>query len=84
MGSYALVTRCQVRGVGTYTIAAGIESVRRIFLPLAAATASRTIGIVRVMVTCLLLACVAMVIVGSAIRWWGLTRASRGEALASP
>ncbi len=81
---YALVTLCPLLFVGTTTIAAGIESVRRIFLPLAAAPATRTIGIVNVMVTCLLLACVAMVIVGSAIRWWGLTRASRGEALASP
>jgi len=81
--SYALVTLCPLLFVSTTTITAGVESVRRIFLPLAANPATRTIGIINVVVTCVLLVCVGMVIIGSAIRWWGLARAPRGEALAS-
>jgi carbon starvation protein len=80
---YALVTLGPLLFVSTTTITAGVESVRRIFLPLAANPATRTIGIVNVVVTCLLLGCVGMVIIGSAIRWWGLARAPRGVALAS-
>jgi hypothetical protein len=46
--------------------------------------ATRTMGIVNVAVTVTLLVCVALVIVGSAIRWWGLARASKtNEVLAS-
>jgi hypothetical protein len=38
---------------------------------------------VNVVVTVILMACVTMVIVGSAIRWWGLARTPRpSEALA--
>ncbi|MBX3187564.1 MAG: carbon starvation protein A [Labilithrix sp.] len=69
---YALVTLGPLLFVGTTTITAGIESVRRIFLPLTANPATRTLGVVNVVITVLLLLCVAMVIVGSAIRWWGL------------
>jgi carbon starvation protein len=78
---YALVTLGPLLFVSTTTITAGVESVRRIFLPLAANPATRTIGIVNVVITCLLLLCVGMVIVGSAVRWWGLLRAPRNEAL---
>ena len=81
--TYALVTLGPLLFVSTTTITAGVESVRRIFLPLAMNPETRTIGIVNVVVTCLLLVCVGMVIVGSAIRWWGLARAPRSEALAS-
>ena len=76
---YALVTLAPLLFVGTTTITAGIESVRRIFLPLMANPATHTLGIVNVTVTILLLVCVALVIVGSAWRWWGIARA-KGEA----
>ena len=81
--SYALITLGPLLFVSTTTITAGVESVRRIFLPLTENPATRTIGIVNVIVTCLLLACVGMIIIGSAFRWWGLARAPRTEALAS-
>jgi carbon starvation protein len=82
---YALVTLCPLAFVGTTTMAAGVESVRGIFLPLMANPATRTLGVVNVVVTSLLLVCVTMVIVGSAWRWWGLARTARTppEALAS-
>jgi len=81
---YALVTLGPLLFVGTTTLTAGVESVRRIFLPLAANPATRTIGIVNVLVTGLLLVCVVMVMVGSAIRWWGLARAPSASTHEAP
>jgi len=78
--TYAIVTLGPLLFVGTTTITAGVESIRRIFLPLMAAPATRTLGLVNVAVTGILLVCVALVIVGSAIRWWGLARATKPEA----
>src|SRR5690606_4634521 len=78
--AYALVTLAPLAFVGTTTIAAGVESIRQIFLPMLAKEATRTTGMVNVVVTALLLVCVSLVIVGSAIRWWGLARAPREEA----
>jgi carbon starvation protein len=77
---YALVTLCPLLFVGTTTITAGVQSVRLIFLPLTDNPATRTIGLVNVVITCVLLVCVSMVIVGSAIRWWALARAPRPTA----
>ena len=76
---YALVTLGPLLFVGTTTITAGIQSVRIIFLPLMANEATATLGLVNVVVTLILLACVTMVIVGSAWRWWGLARAPKVE-----
>lgn len=77
--SYALITLGPLAFVGTTTIAAGVESIRRIFLPMLAKEATRTTGVVNVAVTAILLVCVTLVIVGSAIRWWGLARAPRAD-----
>lgn len=77
--AYALVTLLPLAFVGTTTIAAGVESVQRLFLPMAAVPATHTTGLVNVAVTVLLLACIMMVIVGSAVRWWGLARAPRAD-----
>jgi carbon starvation protein len=81
---YAFVTLAPLAFVGTTTMTAGVESVRRIFVPMLAKEATRTMGVVNVAVTVTLLVCVALVIVGSAIRWWGLARAPKtDEVLAS-
>ncbi|MBC7018118.1 hypothetical protein, partial [Salmonella enterica] len=81
---YALVTLGPLAFVGTTTIAAGVQSVRGIFLPLMNNPATRMLGVVNVVVTSVLLVCVAMVILGSAWRWWGLARAPKpAEILAS-
>jgi carbon starvation protein len=79
--SYALVTLGPLAFVGTTTMAAGFQSVRGIFLPLVANPATRTLGIVNVVVTSILLVCVTMVIVGSAWRWWGLARAPKTASM---
>jgi carbon starvation protein len=82
--SYALVTLAPLVFVGTTTITAGVQSVRGIFLPLMDNPATRTLGVVNVAVTSVLLVCVTMVIVGSAWRWWGLARTPKpAEVLAS-
>jgi carbon starvation protein len=80
--TYALITFLPLAFVGTTTIAAGVASVRGIFLPLLAKEATRTTGLVNVAVTSLLLVCVTLVLVGSAIRWWALARAPRTEEIA--
>ncbi len=74
---YAFITLAPLAFVGTTTLAAGVESVRRIFLPMTANPETSTTGWVNVVVTVLLLGCVSMVIVGSAMRWWGLARAPK-------
>ena len=78
---YALVTLAPLLFVGSTTMTAGVESVRLIFIPLMANPATRTLGIVNVIVTCVLLVCVTMVIVGSALRWMRLARAPKTEAV---
>jgi carbon starvation protein len=72
---YALATLAPLAFVGVTTITAAVESIRTLFLPMALAPATRGIGLVNVAVTSTLLACVVMVIGGSAIRWFELFRA---------
>ncbi len=80
---YALITLGPLLFVGTTTIAAGVQSSVGIYWPMMARPETYTVGLVNLAVTLLLLACVGMVIVGSAIRWVALARAERpGEALA--
>jgi carbon starvation protein len=82
---YALVTLLPLLFVTTTTVTAGIESVRRIFLPLLESPATRTAGIINVSVTLILLACVASILLGSAWRWRGLMRVpARPHGLAAP
>ncbi len=76
---YALITVAPLLFVGTTTIAAGIQSVQKIFLPMLDKPVTYTTGIVNVIVTTVLLVCVTLVIVGSAIRWWALYRAPRPD-----
>lgn len=81
---YALVTVLPLLFVGVTTVTAGIESVHGIFLPLVADSATRTTGMVNVAVTSILLVCIAMVVIGSARRWWTLVHSDKpAEAIAS-
>jgi carbon starvation protein len=85
--AYAFVTLAPLAFVGTTTLTAGVQAIRIIFLPLLANPEKRTQGLVNIAVTSTLLVCVGLVIVGSAVRWWGLARAPKAgetqEALAS-
>ncbi len=75
---YVLVTLLPLAFVGTTTIAAGVESVRTLFLPMLDKPATRTTGFVNVVVTSLLLVCVLLVIIGSSLRFWSIVRARAG------
>jgi carbon starvation protein len=71
---YATVTILPLAFVCVTTITAGVESVVTLYLPMAHAEATRTTGLVNVLVTSGLLAGIAVVIVGSVLRWIGLVR----------
>jgi len=71
---YALVTLLPLTFVGTTTIVAGVESVRKIYYPMLATPATRVTGFVNLCVTSALLLGIGLVIVGSARRWLGTLR----------
>jgi carbon starvation protein len=66
---YALVTLLPLCFLTTTTLAGGIESVRRIYLPMTAVATTRVTGWVNAIVTTFLIVGVTFVIVGSARRW---------------
>jgi carbon starvation protein len=72
---YALATILPLSFVGVTTITAGVESVFTLYWPMAHAEATRTTGLVNVIVTSGLLVGIAVVIVGSVLKWIGLVRA---------
>jgi carbon starvation protein len=71
---YALVTILPLCFVGTTTVTAGIQSVLRIYYPMAQAEATRVTGLVNLIVVSALLVGVAFVIVGSVRRWLALAK----------
>jgi carbon starvation protein len=77
---YAWVTLAPLLFVGVTTITAGVESVGTLYVPMMRDAATRTTGLVNVVVTLVLLACVAMVIVGSAMRWVAIVRGGGAPA----
>jgi carbon starvation protein len=72
--SYALVTFAPLVFVGTTTLAAGVESIRILYLPMMKVPELATRGLVNASVTAILLCCVVMVLVGSAHRWLQLLK----------
>ena len=66
---YALVTFLPLCFLSVTTLAGGIESVRRIYLPMTEVAATRTTGWVNAIVTTFLVVGVTCVILGSARRW---------------
>ncbi len=72
---YALVTALPLAFVATTTISAAVMSITMIYLPMTASAATRGTGWVDTGVTTGLLACMAMVITGSAARWARTLRA---------
>jgi carbon starvation protein len=66
---YALVTFLPLCFLTVTTLAGGVESVRRIYIPMTQVAATRTTGYVNAIVTTFLIVGVAFVIFGSARRW---------------
>ncbi len=73
---YALITVLPLSFVGTTTIFAGVESVRKIYYPMLENPLTRTTGFVNLCVTSALLVGIGLVIVGSVRRWLGMLRAT--------
>jgi carbon starvation protein len=77
---YALVTVLPLVFVATTTISAAVMSITMIYLPLTQNPATRSTGWVDTGVTTGLLACMTMVILGSAARWAKTLRTTSIEA----
>jgi carbon starvation protein len=71
---YALVTLLPLCFVATTTITAGVQSVMRIYYPMAQNQATRVTGMVNLLVTCCLLLGITFVIAGCARLWLSLLR----------
>jgi carbon starvation protein len=76
---YALVTFLPLCFVATTTISAAVMSILTIYLPMTRSDATRFTGWVDTGVTSGLLACMAMVLTGSAVRWIRTLRGPREE-----
>jgi carbon starvation protein len=74
---YAWVTLGPLAFITTTTISAGVQSVRLIYYPMSQVEATRTTGLVNMIVTSLLLLGVSFVIVGSMRRWLADLRTPR-------
>jgi carbon starvation protein len=72
---YALTTFLPLLFVGTTTIAAGVESIGLLYLPMSRVPATKTVGLVNATVTMILLACICAIAAGSAASWLRLLRA---------
>jgi carbon starvation protein len=66
---FAFVTLVPLCFVTTTTVAAGIQAIRTLYIPMMAAPETQTIGRINTLVTGILLVCVALVIAGSVRRW---------------
>jgi carbon starvation protein len=82
--SYAWVTLGPMLFVGTTTMTAGVRAIFDLYLPMAQVTETATIGRVNLLVTTVLLSCVAMVLVASARKWVQLLRVHPEAAAPSP
>ncbi|HEY4221673.1 MAG TPA: carbon starvation CstA 5TM domain-containing protein, partial [Myxococcota bacterium] len=72
---YALITFLPLLFVGTTTITAGVRSLIEIYWP----TRDTTIGLVCLLVTAVLLACTAVVVVAGVREWSKIWRARRAD-----
>ena len=80
---YALVTFCPLVFIGFTTMTAGVQSLFKLYYPMTQVAATRTTGLVNLLVTSALLVGVAMIMVGSARRWLAMLRADEPKS-ASP
>ncbi len=82
--AYAVVTLFPLAFVSVTTITAAVESIFTLYLPMTRADATRVTGYVNAAVTTALLACIAMILVGSARRWVAILRSpEKGRAAAA-
>ena len=80
---YALVTFLPLVFVATTTISAAVMSILLIYMPMTANPATRSTGWVDTGVTTGLLACIVMILVGSAARWGRMLGAPATRVIAA-
>ncbi|MGC4095463.1 MAG: carbon starvation CstA 5TM domain-containing protein [Polyangiaceae bacterium] len=80
---YALVTFLPLLFIGMTTITAGIQSLYKLYYPMTQVAATRTTGLVNLLVTSTLLFGVSLIIVGSARRWLNMLRPADAKPLAA-
>jgi carbon starvation protein len=81
---YAGFTLAPLAFVGFTTVTAGVESIRTLYIPMMKDPARYTTGLVNVLVTTMLLGCIVTIVGGSAVKWMGILKGERGEAMARP
>jgi len=75
--AYAACTIAPLTFVAITTITAGVESIFNLYLPMAAKPETHFTGLLNAIITAGLLACIAMILGGSILRWVALARAPR-------
>jgi carbon starvation protein len=80
---YALVTLLPLMFISFTTITAGVQSLIKLYYPMTLVTATRTTGLVNLLVTSALLFGVGLILVGSVRRWFGMLRAGEAKPVAA-
>jgi carbon starvation protein len=78
---YALVTFLPLVFISFTTLTAGVQSLNKLYYPMTLVAATRTTGLVNLIVTSSLLFGVSLILVGSARRWLGMLRADEAKPL---
>ncbi|MFZ5895751.1 MAG: carbon starvation protein A [Myxococcota bacterium] len=78
---YALITFLPLVFIGFTTMTAGVQSLYKLYYPMTQAAATRTTGLVNLLVTSALLLGVSLILVGSIRRWLGMLRSPESPAL---
>jgi len=80
---YALVTFLPLVFISFTTLTAGVQSLIKLYYPMTQVAATRTTGLVNLLVTSALLLGVSLILVGSARRWLGMLRTDEPKPLAA-
>jgi carbon starvation protein len=80
---YALITFLPLVFIGFTTLTAGVQSLFKLYYPMTQVAATRTTGLVNLLVTSVLLVGVTLIMVGSARRWLAMLRSDQPKAVAA-
>jgi carbon starvation protein len=80
---YALITFLPLVFISFTTLTAGVQSLFKLYYPLTQVAATRTTGLVNLLVTSVLLVGVTLIMVGSARRWLAMLRSDQPKAIAA-
>lgn len=75
--AYALVTLVPLLFVGTTTLAAGVESIRKLYVPMLASPELHGRAVINIGFTATLLVFMCAILIGSARRWGAILRAKK-------